>query len=150
MRLANDFEMRSNSADLPSRANIWRRAVSRSNRSSRRGGSRTKLRAQPTAARRAPRSAVRTSLISPAESMLPITICMASLGGLRTIESALTVIRQVLAGAVSLVFGAGTIKNKDVTGPVSAPIISIPRLLHSRRVARHGGGQIADGRQDPT
>ena len=40
---------------LPSRANSCRRAVSRSNRSSRRAGSRTKLRAQPTAASRAPR-----------------------------------------------------------------------------------------------
>ena len=54
-RLASDFETRSYSADLPSRANICRRAVSRSNSSSRRAWSRTKLRAQPTAASRAPR-----------------------------------------------------------------------------------------------
>ena len=55
IRLASDFETRSNSALLPSRANICRRAVSRSNSNSRRAGSRTKLRAQPTAASRAPR-----------------------------------------------------------------------------------------------
>src|SRR5262249_9877696 len=54
-RLANDFEIRSNSVDLPSRANIRCRAVSKSKRSSRCAGSRTNLLAQPTGARRAPR-----------------------------------------------------------------------------------------------
>src|SRR5262249_9648772 len=54
-KLANDFEIRSNSVDLPSRANICRRAVSKSKRSSRCAGSRMKLLAQPTTARRAPR-----------------------------------------------------------------------------------------------
>ena len=49
-KFASDLDTRSNSALLPSRANICRRAVSRSNSSSRRAGSRTKLRAQPTAA----------------------------------------------------------------------------------------------------
>src|SRR5690606_17288122 len=47
-RLASDFEIRSNSALLPSRLKSWRRAVSRSNSNSRCAASRMKERAQPT------------------------------------------------------------------------------------------------------
>src|SRR5262249_28381766 len=64
---------------------------------------------------------------------------------LRHIEHAIAAFRQVLAGAVCFLFVAGTIQNKDVTGPIPALRISIHRMpgrgvLQGAPYSRHAVG----------